>query len=564
MSTNLKKQFEELEKLVYLGKYKAAIKVITKLEKNNTLNESYQLNLQYIKAQTLYGIGNYRDALELTNLLHYKSKKADNHLMELNALLVKSSILWRIGQLKEALALVNESEQIIDKSAQLSNINIDFQLGMLKLLKGANLMYLGQITESIKFYNEAKSIAKKLQNKLLLGYCLNLLTIANYESMKPKQGIKYGKEALAIFEEIGNQQEIGTVLNALSMNYSSIGDLKEGEKCLRRAIEIAKKSGINRDMPYFLHNLAANLKLRGELDLALEFFKNSYEMQIESEGLLQESRPLTHIGSIYHVKGNFKKAFEYYQKSQKIREASDNKPDIVYGLILLLTLALDMGNIDEAKQFLEQIRLIADKEDVANIKQNFRLGEALILKTSTRVRDKGKAEEIFVEFAEKEHIFHKLKKIALINLCELLINELRISGNPDILSEIKTYIKKLLKFAETYNSYLLFAEVYWLQAQMALIDLDVKKAEKLLKKALKISEEKGLNLLEKEIVKEQKKLEDQFDLWKKLSKQKAPVFETLQHINPEETVKRMQREATTDTSQAKTAIIKTKLFSIKI
>lgn len=62
MAINLEKQFEELGQLVYLGKHKEAIKTITKLEKNNNLNDSQLTNLLSLKAQVLYGLGKFKGA----------------------------------------------------------------------------------------------------------------------------------------------------------------------------------------------------------------------------------------------------------------------------------------------------------------------------------------------------------------------------------------------------------------------------------------------------------------------------------------------------------------------
>lgn len=564
MSLNLEKQIEELGQLVYVGKFKEALKIVAKLEKKSELIDDQLLNLLLLKAQTLNGLGKYKEAIVCVDILLEKSKELDNHLMELNAILNKSMVLLRLGQLKEGLSLIKEGEQIIDKSPQLSTINYDNQFCMLKILKGVHFIYLGKIDESINLLYDSIPIAEKLQNKILIGYCYMSLTIVHYEKKEPNLGIEYGKKALAFFEEISNQQEIALTLNALSMNYSSIGDLKEAEKCLKRALEISEKSGLKRDINYYLHNLGSNYRERGDLDLALEYFEKSYELQQKTKGLLHEHRTITNIGNIYHKKGDFEKAFEYYQKAQRIRESLDNKPDIANGLFYLITLAIDMGNIAEAKKLLEQLKQISNELDVGYINEKYRLSQALLLKTSTRVRDRGKAEELLIELVEEEISNLRITKIALINLCELLLNELRISGNPDILSEINLYINRLLKIAELENSYALFAEIYWLQAQMALINLDTKKAKKLLTEAQKITEEKGLTLLGQEIANEQKKLKEQFGLWEELSKQKAPVSKIIQHINPEKTIKRMHRETTSETSKEDTVLTRTKLFTIKI
>ncbi len=161
---------------------------------------------------------------------------------------------------------------------------------------------------------------------------------------------------------------------------------------------------------------------------------------------------------------------------------------------------------------LEQLKQISVDFDVGDIYQRFRLCQVLLFKTSTRIRDRGKAEELLVELVEDVTTYSIITKIALINLSELLLSELRSTGNSSILSEINSYVTILLKIAESKNSYLLYAEIYWLQAQMALLDLNTKKAKDLLLQAHKITEERGLILLRQEIENEQRKLDEQFGL----------------------------------------------------
>ena len=128
----------------------------------------------------------------------------------------------------------------------------------------------------------------------------------------------------------------------------------------------------------------------------------------------------------------------------------------------------------------------------------------------------------------------------MVHLCELLLSELKVTGDNELFKEIKNLTHKLLEIAEKQSSHSLLAETYRLEALLALAELDLKKAKQLLKNALNIADEKGLEKTAAKIRDEQQELEEHIDLWEELSNRKAPLEETLQHVHIEETIKEMQ------------------------
>ena len=228
----------------------------------------------------------------------------------------------------------------------------------------------------------------------------------------------------------------------------------------------------------------------------------------------------------------------------------------------MITLLLDMDETEKADEELASLGKLQKEVKTKEIEQLYQIANALILKKSDRIRDLGKAEEILTKVIE-EKIDIRFSILALVNLCELLLMELKYSSSTEILDEINNYIEMLLVLAEKQQSYVLFAETYLLQAQIALIELDIKKAKELLGKALEISTKYGLKNLIAEIESEQKKLTDKLDIWKKLVDEKASITETLQHVDTDATMKRIQIESSSETSKTEPILIK-ELFSLKL
>ena len=87
------------------------------------------------------------------------------------------------------------------------------------------------------------------------------------------------------------------------------------------------------------------------------------------------------------------------------------------------------------------------------------------------------------QVVEEEVAWHEIKVLALLNLCDLLLRELRISGDREILIEIQQHVHRLQEIAKTQYSHRVLAETYVLQAKLALIDLEVSRARQLLNQA---------------------------------------------------------------------------------
>ena len=136
-----------------------------------------------------------------------------------------------------------------------------------------------------------------------------------------------------------------------------------------------------------------------------------------------------------------------------------------------------------------------------------------------------KAEEILSTIVEEEVVDHSLTVTAMIHLCDLLLFELKMTGEVEILDEVKSLTKRLFEIAKEQSSHSLLAETYVLQSKLALLEMNIEKAQNLLNQALLTAEDKGLRTLAIKIYSEKTSLDTQIEKWKHLAKQKAPLCE---------------------------------------
>jgi hypothetical protein len=194
----------------------------------------------------------------------------------------------------------------------------------------------------------------------------------------------------------------------------------------------------------------------------------------------------------------------------------------------LISVALDQDVPDRAQHYLQRLQQLNEQEDNKAIDQQYRLAKALILKASPRIRDKGQAQTLFQQVIEEEPVRIMQAEIALINLCELLLDELRAYGEPAVFQEAQAAVQRLATLAQDQHAFSLVVQVLLLQAKFALIEGKLTTAERFLEQAKMTAEEKSLGLLLKRVVAEQELLKTQFETWRQLIQENASFEERLE------------------------------------
>ncbi|MHA2315712.1 MAG: hypothetical protein ACXACF_10610, partial [Candidatus Hermodarchaeia archaeon] len=166
-----------------------------------------------------------------------------------------------------------------------------------------------------------------------------------------------------------------------------------------------------------------------------------------------------------------------------------------------------------------------------------------------RTRDKVKAGEILEQVVEEEIGDHSLTVTAMIHLCDLLISELKMTGEEVLFAEIKALTERLFKIAEQQASHSLLAETYLIQSKLALIELDLGdlgRARKLLTTALQIASEKGLDRLADELKNEQNLLQEQMQKWELIIKEKPSKQDMIDLTKLDDLLGKMIQETVAD------------------
>ncbi|MFW9902670.1 MAG: tetratricopeptide repeat protein [Candidatus Thorarchaeota archaeon] len=471
--------------------------------------------------------------------------------------------LFEAGKLEEALELLNGDEVF-------EGLNFE-QKSYYGFLKGLILLYQNK---NLKLIELGKSMLREGQELKDQLYCFDGLF---FISMGLDQGNRFEEalnkigEANTVIEQISNvsEKEISQRKFRLEVLKTMVdihtGNMDRAEKNLDELLHSQDELDITWELIWALTNMAfIKLITRGKFDEALEYteramtlakkykynhywigychlgigvvyFKKceyglSLKHHIKSLEYFKKINNIWYIahiynnlGSLYCTKGEYDIALKYLEEAIILWEPY---PLMKYSCLdTLIWVSLEKGDDSRAQKYFQELEDIYNENKLQPIEVLYKINKARLLKKSSRIRDKAKAEDLFKEILENQNLPLEIKIAAYVNLCDLLLGEYRLNNNNEVLEEIKQNLNDLTNIAENSRSYDVFCNTFILQAKLALLNFEMKTARRFLTQAQKIAESHGLKLLAMKISHEHDELLKQTKLWEKLKDSEASLPE---------------------------------------
>ena len=560
LNEEFRKKMSNAESLFEKGEFKEALKIVEMLAKQNGLSVENRIASSFLEIRIRIRLGNLKEVQSMIEDTLQDAYKINDPLQITDILIIKAEVCWRLGELDQGLKVVEEGEKILidygQENAEELESEVNPRLANLLNHGGIIIWYKGDFDRAFDYHQKSLAIKKELGNKESIARSLNNLGLVLYSKSDFDKALEYYLESLIIWEELDNKREMAKTLLNLSNVYSYKGNLDRAQEYVLRSLKIGEKLGNKRDFALSLNNLGAICERKGDLDKAMEYYQQSlaiheelgskhhialgfgnvggiyllkgdldealkYQQQslemFERAGMKEDiARTLSNIGDTYRRKGESEQAITCYQRSLELNEEMQNNIQISTALCELVCIALDENEMSLAKQHLEKLQQINARTDNPFISQRYRVANALSLKAGKRARDMFKAAEILEQLVEEDVIDHSLTVTAMIHLCDLLLSELKMTGEDGVLRRINDLANQLLEIAKSQASHSLLAETYLLQSKLALIDLDVEKAKELLVQAYDIADEKGLGKLASAVAHERELLSTQLQKWESI------------------------------------------------
>jgi tetratricopeptide (TPR) repeat protein/predicted amidohydrolase len=420
-------------------------------------------------------------------------------------------------------------------------------LGIGNSLSNLGLVYWtkGDLEQAIECYQQSLAIHEEMGNKRNIAMVLNNLGNAYIVKGELDQALEVHQRSLAIRTELDLKQDTSSSLINVGSIYHLKGELDSASDYYQRSLVISEELGDKPNIALAINNLGSVYTLKGELGQALEHLQRSLEIYKELGFKPKVALLLLNTGDVYRKMGNIEQALDYYQQSLALYEELENAHYVAVVLFGLLWVALEKEDSSSAQNYLGKLQQINERTENRIIDQRYRVAKALSLKSSVRARHKLEAVRILEEVVEERIGNHSLAVTAMIHLCDSLLSELKITGEEELFGEIKELTGRLLEIAERQSSPALLAETYLLQSKLALVELDMGQAKRLLTQAHSIAEEKGLNLLSRVVAKERDSLQSQVKKWESLIRQKPSKKEMIDVTHIDDLLEQMIQKTVT-------------------
>ncbi len=391
--------------------------------------------------------------------------------------LIHSNPEAAIKTYKQALSLSQELEAKLTESKVLNSI-------------GCSLFLTDKKEEGLKYLNRATEIKRKIGDKpglITILYNIGQLYITEMDS---ENALKYLHEGLSLSKEIDFQRPYYLIQYALNTLYMRRGELNRALKFLEEAIDFFEEKNLIQDVAWSRERLADILVLKGDLKNALQNYILSQEYYEKEDRLASVCIVLNNIAEIHHLKGDYELALKYYKRGENLATAIEYNSVKIELSFNLLSLYLDLDRINEAEKYLERMKEINQKEDAVKTTTMINLARVSLIVKKQDKEKREEAKKLLKKIIDEEHIERKFLTTAILNLCEILLVELRETEDLERLEELKLYVERLHKEGSAELAYPLLVHAIWLQANISLLELDVIKARRLLKSAQVMAEAK--------------------------------------------------------------------------
>ena len=535
----LPEELGKAKELLDQAKFGEALEIITNFENVESLLPEEQLSALLIKARIYIYTQQYEKSVKISERAYQMSQDLGLVYESIEALLGKAFIAF-IGDLDKASTYATEAER------RLNSLADDPSTGELRrillTIKSWILLLKGNYNGAAESAKECLKLTKeqKFGNKLDLAATFLVIGWINVNQGNQTKALDYAMKSLELNKEIDHVTAIADNYALIARAYLGEGNYDQALKYCKQSLSIKEIS--NRSRLAVLGTLILTYQIKGKLNRAIKYTQQAVALAENLNITDQIIDNLINLGYFYRIMGNNNQAIEHFERSLIISEKLGFIFLMAKSLANLIFTYIDENSREKTNRYFSRLSdLYNETNDKGDIDISFfyLISKAYLMKTSTRMRDRVEAQELFKELIDRSPGGENLI-LLMGNLCDLLFEELSLYNDPRILDEIIPLISKSLDMAEKANNYYWLAETKLLQAKLALIQMNIEEAKKLMTQAQHIADLHGLNLLAFRISSEHDKLLNQLDVWDKVGKEESPLSERIKLASTKGVLERMQ------------------------
>ncbi|MHA2495302.1 MAG: tetratricopeptide repeat protein [Candidatus Hodarchaeales archaeon] len=527
---------EQVKDLIQQKKIDQALQKIEQLQNKEKLAGQIYKSIILIQKKEL------NLALSLVDEIISDSNLKINFIQEFGARIARTQALSGLSRFSEAFEEISRCDHLLGQMAESERQEVKDWEGKLLSIKAGFQATKGDLKKATDTYLQSLALYEEIGYTQEVFNQLSALGWIERVQGKLDEALIYFQKQLKISEEIGNRKLISWSKHTIGNIYFYKGDLKRAAEYAKESMAVYNelKHEVGLSWTYYL--LGAIYSGKGEFKKAKEYHQQIfaiYEKNLEKSETVHHCYCMAwrYTGRNYYHKNKLQKSIECYKKALKAHKSFCNQrktlidfeiPLYHYYIILSSVEINDNSQIDKSRKAISQITSRWTWLDVFD-----KAAEAIVLKNRPRAKDKIQAQQLFKEISN-ERFDYQFEFDVQVNLCELLLDELKFYGEEEVLQEIEGLLARISDIATKQRSITTLVILYSLQAKLALIEGNAELSSGLLSRALTIAENKGLELLSAKLIAQRNLLSSQLEEWKALFVHNSSLQEKLELLNLKE------------------------------
>jgi tetratricopeptide (TPR) repeat protein len=455
-------------------------------------------------------------------------------------------------QFEKVSHLLEQGEELLASLPSSDQTNLDMRIAFFNRGKAVNSARCNDPKKVLEYANNAKDMFHKLDDSFSEIFLLGPIAYAQDIDGNLDISIDLNKQRLYLAESHDYPLLSHHSLVNLCYSYLIRGDLTKaleaGHKGLAIWQSLQQRNPALPDDSYILHNLGEVYRVKGDFDNALLYLKQSLAIS-EARGDAYTAERLTEIGKVYYQQGDVVRAKDFLQRGFALYQTGDfilqSEYLILHSVFGLIRIAFEEDDLEQVQRYrreMESLKTKAKSKVAQQLSDEYlQLIDALILKHSSRALQKVNAQQQLTEFVQKEIVHHEIKALAMVHLCELLLDELRLYGDAAVFQETQNVINELYSLGKTHQTYPLIIQALMLKTQFAVWQGQLDIATKYATQAELLAEEKGLSLLGTQVKQIQQQLESEFMKAQELIQHNEPLQKRIEQSKLDAYLKEIQK-----------------------
>ena len=446
----------------------------------------YYANLGAFMIGEIYrSTGDYKSAIKQFTLMADRNKKLGN-FFEFARAKGQLGVTYAVqGKYKKAREEFETAISILEE-----NDGSKYEIARLMGNLGSIMRYTGDPTSALDLYYQALNLAREIKNDRSITIISSNIGLLQIDQGLIDDALDTYFQSLESYKAMGDNSNLAVIYTNIGLLYRRKGNLLRALEFYKKGSHIRRKLGDRASMAINMHGIGKIYLTQGDISIAIGYFEEAHGILQDVGNEAQLATVERDLGIAYQKKNDIESAMMYLQSSLERRRKIGNAIEIAESLFYFIMVSVEEGGVDLRKDF-EELEKIAKKYGFPDIKAKAFHAEAMMLRKGKSLSDHIKAHEL------EERVVNlttdsELRILAMLNLCEYLVLELKVTNEVEIINEIRALLDKLYQTASEQESYELLIKIMIIEAKLELIDFKLAEAITMLERAMEIAENKNI------------------------------------------------------------------------